>query len=236
MADRHGPQRPQTSSNNDRTKRFKPHHGHHQQQHRGGGPLRASSDDFIPETYLTKVRSIGNTPEDIAQWREERRRRFPRSERTAMPEQPAAQVNALSAHFAAYASDDDEEEEERREADMQSEQQERTMGIQTEHTSILTSSISERAAEEKEPASSSSLDRKPCTHFARFGRCKFGARCRFAHEPSSAGMEDNREEENVGNAVTSTTATNAKLSKGVVSSEMLLRKLLQDVRENVPRA
>jgi len=224
-------------------KRFKPHGHHHgghgRPHHRHHHHPSQEKDDYIPETYLAQIRSIGSTAEDIERWRAERRRRFPRATSSAdplpIPQEASASGDALSSLFAAYASEDEDDEDgmDGSQKSSQSEAAEVTQQppapLQEEQTS---SSVQEGRA------------KRPCTHFSRFGRCKYGARCHFAHDVVEAAEVEGARRNNTDGEIEplSTVETRGERSMGhderttsshrkeyKSPSESLMRKLLQDV-------
>ena len=161
---------------------------------------KKNEDEGVPESYLQVIRSIGNTPEDIGRWRAERRARFPRTVMVTKKTAPA-----LSAMFAAYATDDDDEEDE---------EQQVLEKPSTTTTTTIVKSI------------------KPCVYFTRNGRCRYGEKCKHQHSTMSQSSQDQMPKslEERSSHHTETEKVGGKAA-ALRSQNELLRKLLDDVSE-----
>ncbi|KAH9258086.1 hypothetical protein BASA81_003649 [Batrachochytrium salamandrivorans] len=135
-------------------------------------------EDCVPQRYLDRVKAFGNTKEDNERWRQERRLAFPRQH-----QQEVAVVNPLAALFAAYASDEEEEGMGGMGGKEEEEGNEGKVGqVEDEHEIDIDD---DDMADEQQQLPSSPT-KKPCRFFAKNGKCKFGAECTFAHQPSTA--------------------------------------------------
>jgi len=124
---------------------------------------RKDKDDlFVPEEYLKIARSWGNAPDDIAKWREERKRKFPRVKRSfSSATEPRS---ALTSLVSAYESDEEESSTPLGQQDV-----------------VKLQDQLEQGSQKLEPPSLVKTKRKLCKFYYQSGRCKYGSGCRDEH-------------------------------------------------------
>jgi hypothetical protein len=167
--------------------------GHRQHEHHGGrSHHRGGDEDHIPPEYLRVVKSFGTSIEDIERWREERKRKFPR---TSMPKEITAvsihnntatessrSLSLLGSHFAAYATDDDEEDDEARDVPKVND-----VVHQEDQPTVLEELLNVKspiAVDNSQPVVNVEHHqggRRVCAYFSMNGHCRYGNKCRNEH-------------------------------------------------------
>ena len=117
---------------------------------------------------------IGNRPEDIQKWKEERRRRFPRREqKKPLAEKESEEKNGLNSLLEGYGSSSSEEEEEA---------PSKTPAVKTPNEITARKETDQQGDETNKPL----VRKKLCRFFSRYGTCRNGESCTFSHDMSSA--------------------------------------------------
>jgi hypothetical protein len=124
----------------------------------------------IPGCQVQRFRiCVGNRPEDVKKWIEDRRKRFPRvSKETADSQAPSVdqkeETKGLSSLLDGYGSSSSEDEK---------------VTIEKKAPPVESPVI-------KEPSDTVKDNRRPCRYFARNGSCRNGDRCSYSHDVANA--------------------------------------------------
>ena len=165
----------------------------------------------VPGCRVQKFKiCVGNRPQDIQKWIEERKKKFPRY--TAKAEAQNAETtkapsSGLSSLLAGYGSSDDSDSDVGEKPANTS-----TTSVRTETTPEIENEAD--CAESQGPKSS-----RPCRFFLRNGVCRNGDNCRFRHDTQGRSS-----------ALSNKSAKKRKRG-GHTSSDTLLRKLLRNDME-----
>lgn len=183
----------------------------------------------IPGCPVQRFRiCVGNRPEDVQKWIAERKKKFPRSARPAVPPQTKseqlAKTEGLASLLAGYSSSEDEKEEQ-----LEGDKKE------TLDTTCDTSKTESSSPKQNVPPPS--LPRKkPCHSFVRHGKCRRGDACPYSHDeslrrnPKSNGRNQNSKKKDLlSNLLESDVDREAKLSLQLihylVHSEFLKKRI-----------
>ena len=106
---------------------------------------------------------VGNRPEDVQKWIEERKKKFPRSRPLPSKADKSEETKGLSTLLEGYSSSEDENEAKDAE----------------------TKPAADPLVETQKPADIiATSNKKPCHSFVKHGRCRRGDACPYSHNPS----------------------------------------------------
>lgn len=126
----------------------------------------------VPGCPMQRFRiCVGNRPEDVQKWIEERKKRFPRSR--PLPLAPAPEetkkVEPISALMHGYSSSEEEE--------MENDNHSQSTPRPEQSTPLdQKPSVSNETQEQQQP------QKKPCHSFVRHGHCRRGDACPYRHD------------------------------------------------------
>ena len=181
----------------------------------------------VPGCRVQKFKiCVGNRPQDIQKWIEERKKKFPRY--TAKAEAQNAETtkapsSGLSSLLAGYGSSDDSDSDVGEKPANTS-----TTSVRKENTVATAPQAGNTSATETTPEIENEADcaesqgpksSRPCRFFLRNGVCRNGDNCRFRHDTQSRSS-----------ALSNKSAKKRKRG-GHTSSDTLLRKLLRNDME-----
>jgi hypothetical protein len=189
----------------------------------------------VPGCRVQRFRiCVGNNPEDVQKWIQDRKRRFPRrqpkTEDASYKEdesKPAPALGSLLDGYGSSSSDSDKDEKTQAADTTQDSQGQEEKNINTTSTSTVDTNMNDSMSttmERKTPlAETNAVDARsanyknktrPCHYFMRNGSCRNGDACNFSHERTTRPPGAN------------SSKLNGKKLKSS-SSNTLLRKLLE---------
>lgn len=187
---------------------------------------------------------VGNRPEDIQRWIEERKRRFPRQQQhqqqqqqqliktqddsknpnlatSESPTQPSTAMNSLLAGYGSSDSDDENSKDNH-------EPQKPMTSVQPTSPENPPDKVDNPIALPANTEKPSHSNKRPCRFFMRNGICRNGDACNFSHEVQSVPVKHSN---NNNNSNASKTSPRKRKRGGHCTSDTLLRKLLSNDME-----
>jgi len=170
---------------------------------------------------------VGNHPEDVKKWIQERKRRFPRRQQktdskkqTASDKQETKTESALGSLLEGYGSSSSEDDNNKKLAAQHSKASDGTKKTTNaaagEEGSHLVGTDAAVSQAEPSPTRPPNYRTRPCKYFMRNGSCRNGDNCNFSHEIQN--QQQKRERSN----------PRTRRQRGSSSSTTLLRKLLEN--------
>lgn len=131
----------------------------------------------IPGCPVQRFRiCVGNDPEDVRKWIAERRKKFPRRQKTTAETSPSTAFNSLLDGYGSSSSENDDGGNEKK-----ADAKQRNDGLPK-------NDIVSRSSTDKEHFSTDNKPRtRVCRFFARNGKCRNGDSCNFLHESVNMG-------------------------------------------------
>jgi hypothetical protein len=134
----------------------------------------------IPGCQVQRFRiCVGNNPEDIQKWIEDRKKRFPRMSKISDNQAPSGdqkeEKQGLSSLLDGYGSSSSEDNNATTEKK-----------APVESAVIKESSVIEESSVIKESSDPVKDNRRPCRYFARNGTCRNGDQCSYSHDVANA--------------------------------------------------
>lgn len=133
----------------------------------------------IPGCPVQRFRvCVGNKPEDIQKWREDRRKRFPRqrSKESGTKDDEEKKESSYATLMAGYCSSDDDED-----IGSSKVQDEQTKASQ-KCTKTLDCPSSTLASRDRVVPNADRRKNQPCRYFQRSGHCRNGDNCPYSHQ------------------------------------------------------
>lgn len=212
----------------------------------------------VPGCRVQKFKiCVGNRPEDIQKWIEERKKRFPRSQAgtsknntnadsktAATPsteKKEESSATGLSSLLAGYGSSDDDSDNDENGENSNTTKSPATSlattvqesdkgGIQNEDktdTAKTTEIESNNQCIPTSPTGQKPKINRPCRFFFRNGSCRNGDNCRFSHDVQARNQNRSPASRAAQNKTSNSNARKRKRG-GHTSSDTLLRRLLQN--------
>jgi hypothetical protein len=163
----------------------------------------------IPGCPVQRFRiCVGNHPQDVQRWIQERKKKFPRlstntgttttaaaaTVTTTISNQPQENQGVLSSLLQGYSSSEDEDEEREETAKQetvqstlstkQDEEESSSSPQPTDNQPSTTPMTAGSAAATTTTTTMTSFSANPCHSFVRYGRCRRGDACPYSHDPN----------------------------------------------------